>query len=351
MSGIIGHTMYALLGARASAQRGLPVARIAERHLSSYLCGAYLGADVGTVPSVICQDTGTPVGYGSERIVKSPLTGGTVKPWTLQVGKEKFTPRQIHDLFYGRAHIAFGWAAKDKGLAIPWEMLPEYFAAVIRDARQFHGSGERQLAYALGWMTHVIGDGLIKSVAPGMDLHLLDGKYTPANRPIQDLITFHEIGKKELNLDWHALLADLVDCPIEPLQAHYMRIAQSLGQLAKAHPVGWDPSRQLLLLEVMAVNRRYQRIRNGSILKQLALKKTVAGWKCDPGLSKRAKGLNYPEMVALAEKANFRHALWQVGEAIADIFSEVVNLVPELKNVYQLDEPNWKTLTTRWKRG
>ena len=350
MSGIIGHTMYALLGARASAQRDLPVARIAHRHLSSYLCGAYLGADVGTIPSVICQDTGTPVGYGSEQIVKSPLTGGPIKPWRLNLGKEQFTPREIHNLFYGRAHVAFGWAAKDKELAIPWEKLPQYFAAVIRDARQFHGSGERQLAYSFGWMTHVIGDGLIKSVAPGMDLHLLNGKYTPANRPIQDLVTFHEIGKKEMNLNWHALLADLVDCPIEPLQAHYMRIEQSRGQLSKAHPVGWEPGRQLLLLEVMAENRRYQRIRNGRILKQLALRKTAAGWQCNRVLSERAKGLKYPEMVALAEKANFRHALWQVGEAIADIFSEVVTLVPEMKNAYPLDKPNWQTLTREWRR-
>ena len=350
MSGIIGHTMYALLGARASAQRDLPVARIAHRHLSSYLCGAYLGADVGTIPSVICQDTGTPVGYGSEQIVKSPLTGGPIKPWRLNLGKEQFTPREIHNLFYGRAHVAFGWAEKDKELAIPWEKLPQYFAAVIRDARQFHGSGERQLAYSFGWMTHVIGDGLVKSVAPGMDLHLLNGKYTPANRPIQDLITFHEIGKKEMNLNWHALLADLVDCPIEPLQAHYMRIEQSRGQLSKAHPVGWEPGRQLLLLEVMAENRRYQRIRNGRILKQLALRKTAAGWQCNRVLSERAKGLKYPEMVALAEKANFRHALWQVGEAIADIFSEVVTLVPEMKNAYPLDKPNWQTLTREWRR-
>ena len=55
-------------------------------------------------------------------------------------------------------------------------------------------------------------------------------------------------------------------------------------------------------------------------------------------------------MVALAEKADFRHALWQVGEAIADIFSEIVDLVPELKNIYHLDKPNWKTLTKRWSR-
>ena len=61
--------------------------------------------------------------------------------------------------------------------------------------------------------------------------------------------------------------------------------------------------------------------------------------------------MKYPDMVALAEKANFRHALWQVGEAIADIFSEVVNLVPELNNILRLDKPNWKTLTSRWKKG
>jgi hypothetical protein len=351
MSGIIGHTMYALLGARAAAERGLPVARIAARHLPSYLCGAYLGADVGTVPAAICQDTNSPVGYGAQRLAKSPLTGGVVKPWRLEIGRAVYSPRQIHDLFYGRAHLAFGWAAKDQPLAIPWEKLPEYFAAVLKDARQLHGPGERQLAYALGWMTHVIGDGMIKSVAPGLELHLLDGKYTPANRPIQDLVTFHEIGVKELKLDWPALLSDLVDCPIEPLQTHYMRVAPARGELAKVTKHGWESGRQLLLLEVMAVNRRYQRIRNGRILKQLALRKTAAGLQCDPALSKRAKGMKYPDMVALAEKANFRHALWQVGEAIADIFSEVVHLVPELKNVYQLDEPNWKTLTARWKRN
>jgi hypothetical protein len=351
MSGIIGHTMYALLGARAAAGRGLPVARLMERHLPSYLCGAYLGADVGTVPAAICVDTNSPVGYGAQRLAKSPLTGGAVKQWRLKLGGADFLPLQIHNLFYGRAHLAFGWAAKDKPLAIPWEKLPEYFAAVLKDARQLHGSGERQLAYALGWMTHVIGDGLIKSVAPGLDLHLLDGKYTPANRPIQDLVTFHEIGVKELKLDWPALLSDLVDCPIEPLQTHYMRVAPARGELAKAAKRGWEPKRQLLLLEVMAVNRRYQRIRNGRILKQLALRKTAAGLQCDPALSKVAKGLKYSEMVALAERANFRHALWQIGEAIADMFAEVVRLCPEMKDVYQLGKPNWKALTAKWKKS
>ena len=109
MSGIIGHSMYALLGLRAAEARGVSLAQLASRHLPSYLCGAYLGADVGTVPAAICVDTDTPVGYGSQRLAKSPVTGGRVKQWTLFIGAEQFTPRQIHDQLYGRAHIAFGW--------------------------------------------------------------------------------------------------------------------------------------------------------------------------------------------------------------------------------------------------
>ena len=159
-----------------------------------------MGADIGRVPSVICQDTGTPVGYGSVLILKSPLTGGPVRSWRLELDGKFITPRQIHDSFYGRAHIAFGWAAKDKDLAVPWEKLPKYFSSVIKDVRKLHGPGERRLAYNLGWITHVIGDGLIKSVAPGLDLHLLEGKYTPADRPIQYLVTFREIGIRGLNL-------------------------------------------------------------------------------------------------------------------------------------------------------
>ena len=342
--------MYALLGARAAAQRDLSVARIVERHVSSYLCGAYLGADVGTVPSVICQDTGTLVGYGSERILKSPLTGGPVRSWRLEMDGKFITPRQIHDSFYGRAHIAFGWAAKDKALAVPWDKLPEYFSSVIKDARKLYGPGERQLAYILGWITHVIGDGLIKSVAPGLDLHLLDGKYTPANRPIQDLVTFHEIGIKELKLDWLSLLSDLVDCPIEPVQAHYMRVGQAQGHLGNKFKAGWEPQDLNLLMEVMAENRRYQRIRNSRILKQLALKKTKVGLQCDQILSERAKGLKYGEMLELANKANFRHALWQMGEVIAEIFEEIVRLTPEMNEDWIGDKPNWKEIGSKWRK-
>jgi len=142
----------------------------------------------------------------------------------------------------------------------------------------------------------------------------------------------------------------VVDCPIEPLQAHYMRVGQAQGHLGNKFKAGWEPQRLTVLLEVMAENRRYQRIRNGRILKQLALKKTDKGLQCDKILSERAKGLKYPEMLELAEKANFRHALWQMGEAIADIFSEVVRLMPEMNEVWQGDKPTWKEIGSKWRK-
>ncbi|MFP6899540.1 MAG: hypothetical protein VCA36_01270 [Opitutales bacterium] len=161
MSGIIGHSMYALLGLRAAEERGLPIARVLARHLPSYLCGGYLGCDVGTTPAAICEDTGQPVGYGAVKLARSPLTGGPVKPWTLSFAGRQITPREIHDRFYGRAHLTFGWHKTDTALAVPWEKMTDYFAAAAGDAIELFGPGERPLAYCFGWMAHIIGDGLI----------------------------------------------------------------------------------------------------------------------------------------------------------------------------------------------
>lgn len=187
-------------------------------------------------------------------------------------------------------------------------------------------------------------------MAPGLDLHLHDGKYTPANRPIQDLVTFHEVGVKELGLNWAALLRDLVETPIEPAQTHYMRCAIRRGRLGKHATLGWQPKDEALLLVILSENRRYQRIRNERILKELALRDTPTGPQCDPALSKRAGNLTWPEMKALAKKARFRRALWQMGERVAEIFAETCNRQPLINKTMQLDTPTWKNLTTRWSK-
>lgn len=348
MSGIIGHTMYAILAAKAAREKKLPVARIIERHYASYLAGSYLGCDIQTLPAATCVDMGKPVGYGSSIPEKSPLTGGEVRPWTLKFGDKEYRPRDIHQMFYGRSHLVLGWSKEDVKHALPWDHLPDLCALVIGDAIELFGPGERKLAYLFGWMTHIVGDSLIKSVQPGLDLELLDGKYTPANRPIQDLVTFHEIGVKELKLKWENLLADLVETPVEPIQPHYMRVARPRGELAKLFPDAWQPHHEKLLVSVLDENRRFQRVRNEYLTKQLALTKTDAGWQCDAELSKQTGGLSYTEMVKLAEKANFRHALWQMGEAIARLFEQVIERQPHLQNLPTSSGPSWSEITKGW---
>ncbi|MBI2477488.1 MAG: hypothetical protein HYV60_02195 [Planctomycetia bacterium] len=349
MSGIIGHTMYAILGGKAAAAQRLPVAPLIHRHYASYLCGAYLGCDIQTLPEAICVDTGEEVGYGTVPISRSPITGGEVRPWSLRFDDREFRPRDIHTMFYGRAHIVFGWAAADREHTVPWDHLPDYAAMAIQDAIDLFGPGERKLAYLFGWLAHIVGDSLIKSVQPGLALDLLDGKYTPANRPIQDLVTYHEVGSKELKLSWPDLLVDLVDTPVEPVQPHYMRVGRPRGMLAESFPNAWVPEQERLLLQVLSENRRYQRIRSPRLIKQHALTKTRDGWQCDAELSRTAGGFSYAEMIELADKANFRHALWQMGEAVATLFEQVVERVPALQERPDDATPTWAELTSRWR--
>lgn len=349
MSGIIGHTMYAILAGKAAVQRKLPIVSLIHRHYASYLCGAYLGCDIQTMPEAICVDTGQEVGYGTAPLEKSPLTGGDVRPWSLQFDGEQYRPREVHRTFYGRSHLVFGWNGTERAHTVPWDHLADYCAAVVADANELYGPGERQLAYLFGWMAHIVGDSLIKSIQPGVDLELLDGKYTPRNRPIQDLVTFHEIGVKELGLNWPALLTDLAETPIEPIQLHYMRVGQPRGELAASFPNAWAPKLAPLLSRVMKENRRYQRIRNPRLLKRYALEKTNDGWQCSEHLSHQAGGLTYVDMIGLAERADFRHALWQISEAVVTLFGQVVERSPEIQESKR-QTPTWSEITAKWKK-
>ena len=256
-------------------------------------------------------------------------------------------------MFYGRSHIVFGWRGEDERYAVEWEDIPEYLASVVGDAIELFGPGHRQLAYVFGWATHVIGDSLIKSIHPGLHLHLIDGKYTAKNRPIQDLVTFHEVGVRELGLDWAALLTDLAQTPVEQIQVHYMRCREKSGRLGAHFPDGWAPDKEKLLQIVLKENRLHQARRTSGILKDLALTKGPDGTlSCSQELSDKTGGLSYQEMIEAADKANFRHALWEMGEAIADLFENVVELQEHLQEMptTTVGDPTWDTLSKRWRK-
>ena len=75
----------------------------------------------------------------------------------------------------------------------------------------------------------------------------------------------------------------------------------------------------------------------------------LAKGECDPELSKLAGGLRYVEMKEAAEQADFRQALWQMGEIIADLFERLVETQERLQELPTSDGPDWETLTRRWR--
>ena len=314
MSGVIGHVMYAILGAKAAAQRSLPITPLLRRHEASYLCGAYLGADIQTLPNGTDVATGIPFGYGTLPPHVTERGGRPIRPYQLVHEGESFDSRTLTDLFYGRSHLTLGWTAKDLSLTVPWDHLPDYVAAVIADVPAIHGPGERPIAYLFGWLAHIVGDAMIKGIREGLSMKLLNGLYTPENRPIQDLVTYHEIGIKELHLNWPNLLADLATTPPEPIQPHYMRIGPRQGLLGKRYPIGWEPDQAALLKTLLTANRWYFPYWTRQIIEQLKLTQDANGqWQCQAQLSQKAGNLSYQEMVKLAQNANFRHTLWQIG--------------------------------------
>ena len=342
MSGIVGHSMYAVLGLKAAAQRKLPLAAVANRHFPSFVAGAYIGSDVQTMPEAICVDTGRDVGYGTVPLEKSPITGGAVRQFRLNTPDGQLTPRQVHEQFYGRAHLVFGWTKHDQTLYVPWDHLPEYFAAVLDDAALF-GPGERQLAYVLGWIVHVVSDSLIKGIQPGIELNLIDGRYTQRNRPVQDLVSFYEIGLKEFHLNWQAMFSDLADTPVEPLQLHYMRCAQPQGHLAKLFADGWKSENEATLRAVLTENRRWVRQHANDVLADLQLTKG----ECKESI-RQLVGMNYAEMIEAADRAHFRQALWRIGEEIATMFEAVTHRSKVLASLPSDNGPGWKDIQSKW---
>jgi len=348
MSGVIGHLIYATLAAKAAESRKLSVAPLIRHHSSLYLAGSYLGCDIQTMPAAVCVDTGEEVGHGPSPIEKSPITGGEVRPWKFKFEGRELTPREIQDTFYGRSHLILGWKKENRELAIPLSEMLDYAADAAGDALELFGPGHAPCAYVLGWVAHLMGDGLIKSVIDGLSLSLLGSAYSAKNRPVQDLISFNEIGIKELGLNWAAMLDDLATSPVQDVQCHYMRCAERQGRLGAHFEKGWDPAKNSLLRAVLAENRRYQRIRNLRLTKQLSLVKTPSGeLVCDPELSRQSGGLSYSEMIEASRAANFRQALWQIGEIIADTFEKVIERQSALQELPANDGPDWKELTRR----
>ncbi|MES2738077.1 MAG: hypothetical protein V4672_17270 [Verrucomicrobiota bacterium] len=329
MSGLIGHTLYAELTLREALRRNLPFAALLQQHQASFHAGSYLGSDIQAMPEAICVDTGNEVGFGTVPLERSPLTGGAVRQFKLPTPTGPLTATQVHERYYGRSHLVFGWTAQDRHLHVPWDHLPDYFAAVIEDLLDQAPQNQRALAYTLGWIVHIVSDSLIKGIRPGIELELLDGRYTRRNRPVQDLVSFHEIGIRELSLDWPALLQAMAATPVESVQLLYMRSTEATGHLARLFPDGWEPQNESTLHAILAENRRYLKQHTREVLADLQLRPTPAGPACSEALS-QISGLTYNQMCDEARRAQFRPMLDTMTSNIHDMLDAVGQRCPKL---------------------
>ncbi|MES2596084.1 MAG: hypothetical protein V4662_12145 [Verrucomicrobiota bacterium] len=301
MSGIIGHTLYAELTLRECLRRKHAWAQIMQAHRASFHAGAYIGSDIQVMPEAVCVDTGREVGFGTVPLERSPITGGAVRQFRLMTPEGPLTATQAHQRFYGRSHLVFGWTEAEKTLRVPWDHLPEYFAAVIQDLGDHQ---DRPLAYVLGWIVHVVSDSLIKGQQPGIELDLVDGRYTRRNRPVQDLISYHEIGVTELGMDWPQDLLAIAATPVEEIQPHFMRCTEPHGQLAKLFPDGWQPASHATLRAVLTENRRYVKPHAKDEIASMQLH----DGECSAAMRERS-GLDMAGMRAAAREAKFRGML------------------------------------------
>jgi hypothetical protein len=160
---------------------------------------------------------------------------------------------------------------------------------------------------------------------------------------------YHEIGVKEFQLDWPALLSDLVETPVEAVQFHYMRIAEPRGQLGRYFPHEWRADQRELLSEVLAENRRWCRFHARDVLRDMQLLPNADGTLECNDVFRQLTGLTYAQMVDLAQQAKLRRACWQMGEAVADMFTDVLARSSRLAAEIT-DTPNWEEIAKDWKR-
>ena len=324
MSGLVGHSLYAILALQQAEEWTPSLVPLLKRHFGSYLAGAYIGADIQMMPEAVCVQTGKELGIGTVPLTESPFTGGPVRPWYLEHAGNRFRPNEIHRLFYGRSHLIFGWTKEMANLRVSWDLLVRYAVCVIKDYSASSPTSDNGLAWIFGWLVHVVSDSMIKSRQPGLKMHLVDGLYTARNRPIQDLFAFYEMGVKELKIDWKGTFALMAQAPIEAVQFHYMRIRPLGPHLSKAFADGWAESQGDLLQTVLRENRRWLSHHAGDVLAELMLEE-VSGRRLPSKIFREwTQDSDYGELMAMAEKAGIRDVLRGIVEETVGLFDHVL---------------------------
>lgn len=123
-----------------------------------------------------------------------------------------------------------------------------------------------------------------------------------------------------------------------------MRCLPARGKLGGLFTEGWKPESGGVLRAVLTENRRWVREHAKDVLADMALR----NGECSKRMSTLA-GMSYAAMVQAAEQARLRHALWQMGEAVAAMFEATQKRSARLAALPKDDGPDWETIGQQWK--
>jgi len=219
------HVTYAVLGAQAATARRLPVAPLLRRHWASYLCGAYLGCDIQTFPKQCVWTRAAKSGTAWCRWPESPHRRRGPAMEALLDGRE-YTRVTSTGCFTGDRTWSLAGARRNSTCRNPGTIWP--ITSRARPLTRGPALARANVRWPISSHARARGRRQSHQVRPRRpEAAFTRRQYTPRNRPIQDLITFHEVGRKELNLNWARPAGGSRWLPaVESLQPHTMRVAR-----------------------------------------------------------------------------------------------------------------------------
>jgi hypothetical protein len=203
--------------------------------LPSLCAGSYRGADLQIMPLAVCQCCGRVLGLEFDPL--RPLCehcGGGIRPYLFRHGGKNWDFLSLHETFYSRSHVVIPspFPLSDRS-PLDVDAMRLLFFHVARDAMRTAqasatvaadpAKGQHALAFAMGWMAHVVTDGIMKGhLAPALP-RFIDGQYGQWSKIAYEVVILSSLSY-DLGLTYDDLLFDLPGWDDNGIFLHYMMV-------------------------------------------------------------------------------------------------------------------------------
>jgi hypothetical protein len=219
----------------AEAMPGSVWAWTATTCLPSLCAGSYRGADLQIMPLALCQCCGRVLGLEFDFLQpRCECCGGGIRPYLFRHGGKNWDFHTLHETFYSRSHVVVPNPSplSDRS-PLDVETMRLLFSHVARDAMRTAqasatvaadpAKGLHALAFAMGWMAHVITDGIMKGHLEPALPQFIDGQYGQWSKIAYEMVILSSLSY-DLGLTYDDLLFDLPGWDDNGIFLHYMMV-------------------------------------------------------------------------------------------------------------------------------